>query len=82
MKITIEVPEFINKQIHFEPETAFSVEVSTDKDNNVVIRAGKEGLTYLARRFLTLAQDSVPDGFGSLKKGSKELIIKKSRISE
>ena len=60
----------------------FSIKVSVDTENNVLISANKEGLLSLATQLKALADEDIGshihyDEYNSLEEDSSELIIEK-----
>ena len=63
-------------------EDGFTIKVSVEHKNTVLISANKEGLLSLAAQLHTLANEEIGshihyDEYNSLEKGSSELIIEK-----
>lgn len=63
-------------------EDGYTVKVSVDKGNTVLISANKEGLLSLAAQLRALANEDIGshihyDEYNSLKEGSSELITEK-----
>ena len=85
MIIQINVPEYKGEGFHFEWDENFKIETQIDFEQKTIgIAANSAGLISLARHLLELAQSGVPagyhfhlDDYGSLEKGSCELIIGK-----
>lgn len=86
MKFELTIPEYIEGD-SFKTEWVKGFEIYTELLNDsIVISANREGLITLATQLLTLAQDSVPDGYhfhltdlGGLNEGSIELIFNKEQ---
>lgn len=83
MNIQIAIPDYDGSglKLDWEPNSKISVLINREKEV-VAIGGNKEGLTSLARHFLTIAQHNVPSGYhihfddrNSLEEGSCELII-------
>ena len=84
MHVKIEIPDY-DPVIGFKYkwEDCFKIETIV-KNNEIIIKANKEGLVSLARHLLNLAQDAVPkdvhlhlDENNSLEDGSTDLVIVK-----
>lgn len=63
-------------------QDGFSIKVTVDNENQVVISANKEGLLSLATQLKDLADEDIGshihyDEYNSLEEGSTELIIEK-----
>ena len=68
--------------MEFKWHDGFSIKVSVDTENNVLISANKEGLLSLATQLKALADEDIGshihyDEYNSLEEDSSELIIEK-----
>ncbi|MBU4348574.1 hypothetical protein KJ671_03695 [Patescibacteria group bacterium] len=83
-EIKMQIPKYSPEEgIKFKWEDHFTILVKK-LDNEILIQCNKEGLISLAKIFLTLSQNSVPnkehihlDETNSLEKGSCGIIIEK-----
>lgn len=82
MEQTINFPEYNKSGLKIEWEKKFKITVTNNK--KIIIKSNKEGLISLAKIFLSLSQDNIPDGYhlhlddsNSLEDGSSELIIER-----
>ena len=69
--------------MEIEWKDGFSIKVTVDVENNVVISANKDGLLSLARHLKSLANEDVGshvhyDKYNSLEEGSINMIIEKT----
>ncbi len=82
MEQIINFPEYNKSGLKIKWEKNFKIKITNNKQ--IILKSNKEGLISLARIFLSLSQDNVPEGYhihldesNSLQDGSSELIIER-----